>query len=58
MSKQVLIDERLFGELVRFHCLEVQDDEELNQHIKQELETKLNKMCERLEYAKKFKDFP
>lgn len=56
MSKQILISQELFTQLVRYHCLEFQDDELMNQNIKEQLESKLNKMCNRLEYSKRFKD--
>lgn len=56
MAKQILIDETLFVELVRFHCLEVYDDQTMNQHIKEQLENKLNKMCARINYTKKLNE--
>ena len=52
MGKQLLIDQNLFLELVRYHCLEIRDDEVMNQHIATELEAKLKKQCDRLEYSK------
>ena len=55
---KVQIDEELFFYLVRYHCVEIQNDEYTNEYIKQELEKKLNKMCNRLEYSKKLKSSP
>ena len=51
MAKQVQIDQKLFTELVRYHCLGVHDDAEMNEHIERELSDKLDRMCKRIEYT-------
>lgn len=52
MANQVLISKELFGELVKYHCLNISDDN-TEQWIKDQLEDKLNKMCNREEYTKR-----
>lgn len=50
------IDQALFYELLRFHCMGVYDDHEMNQRIKEQLEQKLNKMCAREKYKQQLKE--
>ena len=52
----ILIDQNLFMELVKFHCFDLYDDPDRNEYIKKELEKKLNRMAERQRYAESLKD--
>ena len=58
MSKQVLIDYNLFLELVKFHCVEMQDDPIRNKYIYEELSKKLDKMVEHKKYSEKLNNTP
>ena len=59
MAKQILIDESLFCKLVYFHCLEHQDNEEVNETIKNELLIKMDKIAARQKYFEQLqKDEP
>lgn len=49
----IQIPQTLFMELVRYHCLGIQDDDQMNQRIAEQLEQKVQKACNRLEYSKK-----
>lgn len=50
-QKQVLIDQSLFAELVKYHCIGVKDDVAMNERIAAQLEAKLDKVCSHIEYT-------
>jgi len=52
--KQVQIDERLFYDLAKYHCLG-QQNEELESRIREGLEQKVEKMAARQRYAERLK---
>lgn len=54
-KQQIMIDRKLFLELVRYHCMGEHDDEMLNQYLAKELEDKLNRACNRIEYGRRLK---
>ena len=51
---QVQIDERLFYDLAKYHCLG-QQNEELESRIREGLEQKVEKMAARQRYAERLK---
>lgn len=54
--KNVMIPDQLLLDLIKYHLLHIQDDEEINTRIQAELHKKMQRMLEREEYSKRLKD--
>lgn len=55
MERRVQIDERLFLELVKYHCCDLKDDDFRNEYIMRELTLKLDALNRHDAYTKKIK---
>ena len=56
MSKNRMISNELMMALIKYHILDIKDNEEINNLIISELEEKLSKMSRHEEYRQKYLD--